>query len=37
LTSTTETRFNRTGMERRTVSDFGLIGWIIEVLAEPAA
>lgn len=24
-----ETRFSRTGIERRTVSDFGLIGWII--------
>ncbi|HTK36871.1 MAG TPA: hypothetical protein VL325_00135, partial [Pyrinomonadaceae bacterium] len=26
----TETRFNKNGIERRTVSDFGLIGWIIE-------
>lgn len=28
----TETRFNQTGMERRTISDFGLIGTIIERL-----
>jgi len=27
-----ETRFSRTGIERRTVSDFGLIGWIISQL-----
>ena len=30
----TETRFTRSGMERRTVSDFGLIGSIIAQLAE---
>ncbi|MEO8041786.1 MAG: hypothetical protein ABI646_04155 [Acidobacteriota bacterium] len=30
----TETRFNKNGVERRTVSDFGVIGWIIEHLAE---
>lgn len=29
---TTETRFNQNGVERRTVSDFGLIGTIIERL-----
>jgi|CXWL01.1.fsa_nt_gi hypothetical protein len=29
----TETRFTRTGMERRTVSDFGFIGWIIAQIA----
>ncbi len=29
----TETRFNKNGIERRTVSDFGLIGSIIEHLA----
>jgi len=30
----TETRFNKNGIERRTISDFGLIGSIIERLAE---
>ena len=25
----TETRFNKAGIERKTVSDFGFIGWII--------
>ena len=30
----TETRFNKNGIERRTISDFGLIGWIIEHLAQ---
>ncbi|CAN5573411.1 hypothetical protein BH18ACI3_BH18ACI3_14980 [soil metagenome] len=30
----TETRFNNNGIERRTVSDFGLIGSIIEQLAQ---
>lgn len=30
----TETRFNKNGIERRTISDFGLIGWIIEHLAH---
>ena len=30
----TETRFTKTGMERRTVSDFGLIGSIIAQLAQ---
>ncbi|MGE3465937.1 MAG: hypothetical protein AB7J13_03305 [Pyrinomonadaceae bacterium] len=30
----TETRFTKVGMERRTVSDFGLIGWIITHLAQ---
>lgn len=30
----TETRFTRTGMERRTISDFGLIGSIIAQLAS---
>jgi len=30
----TETRFTRSGMERRTVSDFGLIGQIIAQLAD---
>jgi hypothetical protein len=30
----TETRFNKNGIERRTVSDFGLIGWILEHLAQ---
>jgi hypothetical protein len=34
LSSRTETRFNRTGIERRTISDFGLIGWIIEQLGQ---
>ena len=34
LSSRTETRFNRNGIERRTVSDFGLIGSIIERLAQ---
>ena len=29
----TETRFTKTGMERRTVSDFGFIGWMIAQLA----
>lgn len=28
-----ETRFNKTGMDRRTVSDFGFIGWLIAQLA----
>ena len=31
LTYKTETRFNINGVERRTFSDFGLIGWIIEL------
>ena len=30
----TETRFTRTGIERRTVSDFGLIGSIIAQLGQ---
>ena len=30
---TTETRFNKNGIERRTISDFGLIGSIIEQLS----
>jgi hypothetical protein len=30
----TETRFNNNGIERRTISDFGLIGAIIERLAQ---
>ncbi|HUR99074.1 MAG TPA: hypothetical protein VMZ26_13490, partial [Pyrinomonadaceae bacterium] len=30
----TETRFNKNGIERRTVSDFGLIGSILEYLAQ---
>jgi hypothetical protein len=30
----TETRFNKTGLERRTVSNFGLIGSIIEQFAK---
>lgn len=34
LSSRTETRFNRNGIERRTNSDIGLIGWIIEQLAR---
>jgi hypothetical protein len=34
LTHKTETRFNRNGMERRTISDFGLIGSIIEQFAK---
>lgn len=34
LTYTTETRFNQNGMERRTVSDFGLIGLIIAQLGR---
>jgi hypothetical protein len=29
-----ETRFNQNGVERRTTSDFGLIGSIIEHLAQ---
>lgn len=29
----TETRFNKNGVERRTISDFGLIGWLIERMA----
>ena len=32
-----ETRFNQNGIDRRTVSDFGMIGWIIERLSEPPA
>lgn len=32
--STTETRFTRTAIERRTVSDLGMIGWIIAQLAS---
>lgn len=32
--SFTETRFNRFGMERKTTSDFGFIGWIIAQLNE---
>ena len=31
--SFTETRFTKTGMERRTVSDLGFIGWMIAQLA----
>ena len=34
LTSITETRFNRNGIERRTVSDFGWIGSIIKQLGQ---
>ena len=34
LTYFTETRFTRTGIERRTVSDFGLIGSIIAQLGQ---
>jgi phosphoribosylformylglycinamidine (FGAM) synthase PurS component len=30
----TETRFTKTGIERRTVSDFGFIGWIVAQLNE---
>ncbi len=30
----TETRFTKTGMERRTVSDLGFIGWMIAQLAD---
>jgi len=30
----TETRFTRSGMERKTTSDFGFIGWIIAQLAD---
>ena len=30
----TETRFTKTGIDRRTVSDFGLIGSIIAQLAQ---
>jgi hypothetical protein len=30
----TETRFTKNGIERRTVSDFGFIGWIIAQLAN---
>jgi len=30
----TETRFSRTGLERRTISDFGLVGWIISHLEK---
>jgi hypothetical protein len=33
-TSKTETRFNRSGMERKTTSDFGFIGWIIAQLND---
>jgi len=29
----TETQFNKQGMERRTTSDFGFIGWIITQFA----
>jgi hypothetical protein len=32
--SFTRTRFNRSGMERKTTSDFGFIGWIIAQLAD---
>jgi len=32
----TETRFNKNGVERRTISDFGLIGWLIERMAVQA-
>ena len=32
LTYRTETRFNAGGLERRTISDFGLIGSILERL-----
>ena len=35
LTHRTETRFNRNGIERRTLSDFGFIGWLIESVAAP--
>ena len=31
---TTETRFNKNGIERRTVSDFGVIGSILEYLTQ---
>src|SRR4051812_47830065 len=31
---TTETRFNKSGLERKTTSDFGFIGWIIAQLNE---
>lgn len=34
LVSTTETRFNRNGIERRSISDFGFIGSILERLAQ---
>ena len=30
----TETRFNKNGIERRTVSDFGFIGWIFTQFAD---
>ena len=30
----TETRFSRNGLERRTISDFGLVGWIISHLEK---
>ena len=30
----TETRFNKNGIERRTISDFGLFGWIATQLAN---
>jgi hypothetical protein len=30
----TETRFNKNGIERRTVSDFGVIGWILTQLNQ---
>ena len=33
-TALTETRFNNSGMERKTTSDFGFIGWIIAQVEE---
>jgi len=30
----TETRFSRNGLERRTISDFGLVGWILSHLEK---
>ncbi len=33
LSYRTETRFNKNGIERRTISDFGLLGWLIERMA----
>jgi hypothetical protein len=32
---TVETRFNRSGMERRMISEFGLISSIITLIAAP--
>ena len=35
IMSITETRFNRWGIERRTVSDLGFIGWLtVQTTAE---